>query len=395
MRRLGLVLLLVAAPAAAGGGSILDDPVFVVAVDRGLARLYDLDAGGARAAFAEARRRYPDHPAVELLDALPGWWAVQLDPDDRSRLPAVEAAMGRVLARAERRLAADPTDADGRFFKAAALGFRGRLRSLAGDWIPAAWDGKRALDLVRDLQAEQPRNADLAFGLGLYDYYAAVIPDEYPVFKPLRPFFPHADRGRGVRLLEQVMADGRFARTESAYYLLLIHLYFEEDYARALRYAAWLRREHPGNALFHVYEARALAGAGQWERVAAVCEEVLARQRQGRPGYDGPQVEVALYHLGRSLLERGRFREALVPLQRLESLAAGRGRRGGFRTLGQLRQGMARDALGERAAAVAHYRRALDLADTSQAHRRARDYLGRPFAPAARPVAAAARAAAP
>ncbi|HZI64861.1 MAG TPA: hypothetical protein VFE44_08775 [Thermoanaerobaculia bacterium] len=379
----GLLAAGLVGPAAAASPSILDDPNFVAHLDRGLARLYNLEVDAARAELGAAAAAAPDHPVGPFLDALPAWWSLLLDPDDPAPRRPVLAAMEETLARCARRLERDPRDADARFFMAAALAVRGRLRSLAGEWIAAARDGKRALDLVRELHREQPANEDLYYGLGLYDYYADVIPEEYPVFRPLKPFFPPADRARGLARLERAMRQGRFSRAEAAYALLEIEYLWREDAARALVHARWLRSLYPGNPVFVTYEGRSLAMLGDWSAARAVFVEVLRRRAAGRSGFGPYQEEMARYFLGRGALEERRYDEALAALAELERVASARNSVSRYRTLGQLASGMAHDALGRRPQAVARYRRVLTMRDSAGAHQRARQHLDRPFAPQA------------
>ena len=64
----------------------------------------------------------------------------------------------------------------------------------------------------------------------MYDYYAVAIPDKYPFLKPLMLFFPDGDRERGIEALQRTVRDGRFVRTEAAYFLLQIYYLFENDF---------------------------------------------------------------------------------------------------------------------------------------------------------------------
>jgi len=354
--------------------SLLADPVFLASADRGLAHLYDMELAAAGREFGRISQRYPDHPAGPFLGALTTWWQILADPQDTSRDARFLAAMEVAIERADRRLRRDDDDPDAKFFKSAALAFRGRLRAMRHDLLAAAFDCKRAFALLRDVVEDDPGNHDLYFGLGLYDYFADVLPDRHPVLKPAALFAPKADASRGIRRLAHVARHGRFARTEAAYYLLQIEYFFEKDPEESLRWARWLRRRHPGNPLFHELEGRVLLRWGPRPAARRAFDEILALWRSGAPGYTPAQAERAFYSLAILDMRDGEYERALDRLARQERLGAAR-RDGPLRPLGLLRQGMTLDALGRRPAAVASYRRVLALDDVGGTHARARAYL--------------------
>lgn len=373
-----------AAPAAAAAKgsrtvSLLRDPIFVAASERGLDHLYAMRYADADRDFARVAARHPGHPVGPFLRALPDWWRILADPHDTSRDARFEASIEQVIALADRRLDRDRHDLDGKFFKGAALAFRGRFRSMRGDWLAAAFDCKRALGLVREVERLDPGNVDLDFGQSLYDYFADVLPARYPVLKPATLLMPDADRRRGLAGLERVATRGRFVDTESAYFLLQIHMFFEEDQEESLRWAHWLRRRHPGNAVFHELEGRLYARWGRRDRARRVFSDVLARWRAGAPGYTQAQAERALYVTAVIDMRDGDHRSALTHLAQLDRLPEPGGKERPLQTLGHLRQGMALDALGRRGDAVARYRQVLARGDVDASHQRARGHLQRPF----------------
>jgi tetratricopeptide (TPR) repeat protein len=307
---------------------------------------------------------------------LPDWWGtVLLNPFDQSADERVEAALQRVLERGEARLRRDPRDADGRFFRAAAYGFRGRLRSQRDEWIPAAWDGRRALVLIRELQREQPENHDLEFGLGLYDYFAAVVPRRYPIFRPLQPFFPAADRVRGLARLHRAKNLGRFTGTEAAWALVFVHAEFEENPRAALEEIRWLRRRHPRNPIFHLEEGRTQFELAAWPEVHSVFTDLIARSHEPDTAVGPYQELVAHYFVGRALAERQDRAAAAAEYREVERLAAAAAPRSAYRTLAWLWRGAALDGLGRREEATACFRRVLELRDVADSHKRARAYL--------------------
>ena len=375
---------LFAGPAAAqspraADESVLENVVVQHQVKKGIEYLYDMEFERARRMFELIDESHPRHPIGPFLLALNTWWEILIDLSDTSHDAEFFAAMEEVIRRSDRLLERDKNNLDAWFFKGAALGFRGRLRSNRGDWFQSAKDGLRAMDYVLGVAKRDPDNADFAFGKGIYDYYAAAIPAKYPYVKPAMIFFPNGNRERGIRELERTVRKGRFIQTEAAYFLLQIYYLFEDDFQKSVYYADWLRKRHPNNSFFHTFEGRVYAKWGQWSTVREIFADVLSRYKSRRTGYNAAAAEQALYFLARSDMAGGDYDGALAYLDQLQSLAARDHDRSYFEVLGRLRQGMSHDALGHRQAAVAAYRQVLAMKDWSGSHDRARRYLERPF----------------
>lgn len=359
--------------------SILDDPGFTDPLAAALDELYDLRFEDAQEKLAALAAAHPRHPAAPLLRALPDYFHILLDVSDESRDTSFLAFLDTALELSKERLKENPDDVDGRFFQAAALAFRARHKILRDAYLPAARDGKKALKLVRETEGLRPDLADVAFGIGVYDYAAAVFPDRYPMLKPVAAFFPKGDRRRGIELLENAVADGEFTSTEAAFFLLQVHHFYEKDYARTLRYARWLRERHPDNPLFHELEGRVYLRYDRCNDARRIFDEVLARAEAGRPGYNRYRTVRAHYSLGRCDLKEDRGEDALTRLSLVEELSLEHAPDSPLRTLGMLRRGQAYDLLGRRGDAVREYNRVLERLDTSSAHKKARRWLGRPY----------------
>ena len=69
------------------------------------------------------------------------------------------------------------------------------------------------------------------------------MPERYPLFRPLVPFFPRGDRARGLAELATARDQGRFARAEAAWLLAQLHYQFERDPAGSLDHVRWLREK--------------------------------------------------------------------------------------------------------------------------------------------------------
>lgn len=360
--------------------SILADPFVQAEGRRGLDLLYNMEFEAANEIFAEINRRYPNHPVGPFLEGLNIWWNhIMLDLPDTSHDEDFFAAMEAVVARCDEILDEDPDNLDALFLKGAALGFRARLYSNRARWMKAVTDGRGAISAVRRVGDLAPGNPDYVFGKGMYDYYAAIIPEHYSFAKAVMFFLPDGDREEGLDQLERAAEHGQYIQTEAVYFLLQIHYLYETDYRKSREYVSWLRRQHPDNPYFHSFEGRVYARWGQWRQARNEFASVLERYQQRQTGYNDYFAQQALYFLARERMQAGAYDAALDYLVKLEALTTDETGENPYKVLGRLRQGMSYDALGKRAAATQRYREVLELDDHDGAHDRARKYLETPY----------------
>lgn len=359
--------------------SVLDDALVRFQAKKGLQHLYNMEFEQADVLFSQIDRRYPNHPIGSFLKALNVWWQILINLQDTSHDDAFFAALNETIERSNRLLERDEDHFDAMFFKGAALGFRGRQHSNRGRWLKAANDGKRAMDYVLEVAERYPENDDYAFGKGIYDYYAWRVPKKYPFARPFMVFFPDGDRERGLRALKRTAENGFYIQAEAAYFLLQIYYRFEKDFEKSEKYATWLREQYPKNSFFHTYAGRMYARFGRWKQARTLFEEVWARYQQGQTGYVEATARQALYFIARHDLINDEPRQALRRLKKLEQLGQQAEDDTYFEVWGQLRMGMAYDALERRALALKHYQRVLNMEEWGDSRKRAERYIENPY----------------
>jgi tetratricopeptide (TPR) repeat protein len=219
-----------------------------------LARAYDLILD---ARFDEAERHLktacPPAPptACDILGPVNDYWRLLLDPENTSHDTALLARIASSIAAAEAWVAAEPKRAEAWFYLGGAYGTRVLVRSLRGQYLSAARDGKRIHDSLRLAIALDSTLADAYFGLGLYHYYAAIAPRAARILSMLM-FLPGGDRAGGLKEMEQTRTKGRLLRGEADYQLHLIYLWYEKQHMTALQLVESLRSRYPHNPLFHL-----------------------------------------------------------------------------------------------------------------------------------------------
>jgi len=188
-------------------------------VKAGINQIYGIEFDKAEKTFDRIIKEYPTHPSGKFFKAMTTWWRILLDLDNESMDDKFYDQLEEVIDMCDDILDKNARNVDAMFFKGGALGFRGRLRAIRESWFKAALDGKEGLGLVFKAYQANPKNVDIQLGFGIYHYYAEVIPQKYPAVKPFMIFFPKGDKTKGLKELENVAWNGRYARIEARYFL--------------------------------------------------------------------------------------------------------------------------------------------------------------------------------
>ena len=182
-------------------------------------QIYGIKFEQARQTIGELNKQYSEHPAPRFFDAMIVWWQILLDLTNEDFDDLFLDKLEEVIDFCDDILDEQPDNVDALFFKGGSLaseegcmesGMRGLMLRLMG---------KDALPLVFSAYEIDSTNVDVKLGFGIYNYYAAVIPQKYPMVEPLLFFFPEGDKEKGLEELNYVADNGRYARVEAIYFL--------------------------------------------------------------------------------------------------------------------------------------------------------------------------------
>jgi len=227
--------------------------------------------------------------ACELLEAVSLWWRIQLDPASRARDAAFEVRVDQAIAAAEAWTRREPERAEAWFYLGGSYGARSQWRALRGSRLAAARDGKRIKEALERTLAIDPTIADAHFGIGLYRYYADVVPAAARILQWLL-LLPGGDRNAGLQEIQRARQDGLLLRSEADYQLHLLYLWYEQRPEAAMTLLEGLAQRHPRNPHFQqaiaevhdVYLHDAAASLRSWQsllnaaRAGRVAEPHLA-----------------------------------------------------------------------------------------------------------------------
>jgi tetratricopeptide (TPR) repeat protein len=350
-------------------------------VVKGIKQIYDIKFSEAEKTFRGLIADYPSHPAGKFFLAMIDWWKILLDMDNESYDDIFFAKLEDVIFLCDEILKKDPANVDALFFKGGAIGFRGRLRANRESWIKAADDGREAIPIVQRASKLDPTNIDVQLGFGIYDYYAAVIPENYPIIKPLMIFFPKGDKEKGIKELKLVAEKGKYARIEARYFLMTLYYHYEGDNQKAYEYAKQLSDEFPDNPLFQRFLGRTLVRRGDYTSADQVFRDVYSRSIQNYPGYNSQAKRESAYYLGYYRKMIGKPDSAVTYFKECVDLSKkiDKDEESGFRINATLYLGILSDQMGNRNNAIEYYKECLDMRDYSNSHETAKRYLEKPF----------------
>ncbi|HEY5614391.1 MAG TPA: hypothetical protein VIL52_00080 [Bacteroidota bacterium] len=355
----------------------LPDPEIDETIQRGIGFIYNLEFESADKEFANVVSLRPDHPVGYFFQAMTEWWRILIDLENESRDKKFFDMLEKVIEMCEERLEKNPNDITALFFKGGSIGFRGRLRANRGSWFSAAQDGVSALPVVRKAYDLDPNNSDILLGIGIYNYYADIIPQEYPLIKPFMWFFPSGDKAKGLQQLHRAADNGKYAHIESTYFLMQNYFFYEKEYSKALEMAQKLSGMFPRNPVFLRYLGRCNVRLGNWSEVNRVFGEIDKRYREQQTGFSVSDAREAAYYLGRFLFIGIDKEGALKHFNRCEELSriVDKEEGSGFMTMANLHIGMIYDMQKKRSLAIMQYQKVLKMKEYEESHQDARRYL--------------------
>jgi tetratricopeptide (TPR) repeat protein len=351
-------------------------------VSQGIKQIYGMQFSRAENTFRSLMADYPDHPAGRFFLAMIDWWKILVDADVESYDDLFFQKLEDVIYQCDDLLQKNPKNVDALFFKGGAIGFRGRLRAFRESWIKAADDGREALPIVERASKLDPGNLDVQLGFGIYNYYASVIPNEFPLLKPLMIFFPKGDKDKGIEQLTNTAMNGKYAKYEARYFLMTLYFSYENDVYRAGEFAKMLYTDFPDNSVFERWMGRIAARKGDYPTCASVFQDVLNKADKNYFGYNNKKtVREAYYYIGVEAMNEKKLDSAKIYFEKCAEISrqADKKEESGFLINSILYLGMINDIQGNRDKAKDYYNKLLDMKEYGNSHSLAKLYLDKPY----------------
>lgn len=348
-------------------------------VKAGINQIYSIKFTDAEKTFHILQKEYPKHPAGKFFFAMIDWWKIILSEENEEKDDIFYEKIDETVDFCDEILDNNPNNVDALFFKGGAIGFRGRLQVMRESWFSAANAGRDALPLVEQAYKLDPNNEDVKLGFGIYNYLAAVIPEKYPIVKPVMIFFPEGNRELGLQQLKEAATSGKYSKYEARYILLTFFYYFENDMNSAKIYTQQLVESFPNNPMFERWLGRIAAREKEITLADSIFKDILSKADKNYEGYNTPMIRrEANYYLGFNFKNDGDlntalqyFKKCIEESKKIEE----EGEESGFRINATLYSGTIFQTWGNNNEAKKYYEKVLDMRDFRDSHKNANSYL--------------------
>ncbi|MFQ5675099.1 MAG: tetratricopeptide repeat protein [bacterium] len=277
---------------------------------------------------------------------------------------------------AKKNLSNQETRLDALFYLGTTNIYLAAYHASQNNWLRAYWYGKDGIKNLERVIAADSTYYDAYLGLGLYHYYAAVIPKFIKSVAALLGI--EGDRSRGLQELQLAAANGTLSRAEALLFLGNIYLYTEKETEQAMLYSTKLAELFPANPGFWSFLGENYQKAGKHLQAIQAFNKAL----QQKPVRDFPIFKIlTLYNLGNAHYELNDFEQAInFYAQVLQTQAAPGDLQQAVQALSNYKIGLCLE-LQNRHEEAPRYYRAVRKSQHKEAYKQAQKKLKDPLAP--------------
>ncbi|MCB0722023.1 MAG: tetratricopeptide repeat protein [Ignavibacteriae bacterium] len=346
---------------------------------KGLDHMYHMRLDSAKIEYDRVISLNPKNPEGYFFLVLLQWWRININKEDISNDENFFRAVDKVIDIADNVLDNNSNDDNAMFYKGGAIGYRGLVHALRENWLKAAEDGRRSLNLFEEASKINPSNKDVMFGNGVYNYFAEYIPDRYPFLKPLLILFPSGDKNKGLLQIKETAMNSKFGKVEAKFILSYLYLKYEKNFTEAEIYSKDLSDNYPENPQFARYLYNSYVGAGKFQEAIEGWQKILQFASEGKFGFNTPVLlREANYYLGFSYMYTGNNEEAKKYLLKSEELSSQIDKDATMiKAFTLLWLGVVNGRLGDKSKAREYFDKVLEMDNFGDSHDQAEKYKAR------------------
>ena len=271
-----LILIL----AAATGPALAE-----TSTERGIRLGYSMKYGEAEKAFNEVIKQAPKHPKGHFLKTGIYFWQFALDNSNQVAAEKLRESAETAIDLAEDILDEKPDDDDALFYLGGAYGGLARYHLINQNWLRTLYYGNKGYATLKELNKKNPKYWDAYLGVGMFDFYASVLPSIITAFLETP-----GDRDKGLEYISIAAERGSILKAEARFFKGQMQLIFERDYVAARKTLEAFVRSYPGNVSAEHMLGMSYAGVGEVEPALKIYEKALAGARSH--GFNEEQARI-------------------------------------------------------------------------------------------------------
>jgi len=342
-------------------------------IQRGVELTLNMRFEQAIALFDSIIQEYPQDPAGYFLKSAVYFWMYTQDVRMADVGNLFETISKKGIDVAETRLEENGNDLDAKFYLGAIYGNLGRYYIMNSSWLKAYWYGSEGKDLLEEIVESHPDYYNAYLGLGIYHYYADILPGVIKVLSYILGI--KGDKQKGLRELKLAINKGTFVKSEAQFFLAMTYMYFEYNYLKARNLWAELGKGHPDNTFFILSQARCEMYMNNYLTALRLYKKVL-KKKDDRLKF---ALNRAHYFAGEIYFKMNNFHQAAYHYeQAVKNIPPKNKKRHWIYVSGKLHLGETYEILGFRDKAVKCYKQVSE-GDQTFAYREAQRRLKRPM----------------
>ncbi|MGH1363965.1 MAG: hypothetical protein ACRBF0_10440 [Calditrichia bacterium] len=231
---------------------------------------YNLRMDAAAISFDKIQSEYPEYPHGFIYEAFMTTIRFAMDKQTDSLATALNTQVDYAVKIAESYIKRSENKADGHFYLGIANGLRGIYHVAQYNYVRAYWYGRKAKNNLNDTIKHDAEYNDAYVGLGIFHYYADLLPGVVKFLAGVLGF--QGDKTRGIREIERTRDNGKHFKFEAEFVYYSIRYFLEGDKAASVRGFKSLYKRYADNHGFAIMLAYHYRRTGFMQRCIEYCE---------------------------------------------------------------------------------------------------------------------------
>lgn len=268
---------------------------------------YNMDFDQGIQHFNRLTSNHPESPHGYLFKTVSYYYLYLTDMENAESEKVFKDLANETISLSSKKLRADPDNLDALFCMGTAHIYLAAFYGENDSWIRAYWYGKEGINYLKRVIALNPAYHDAYLGLGLYHYYADVMPRFVKAISSLLGV--EANREKGLQQLHKAYQNGRFTSVEAGFFLGYIYLYLEKKHTKSLPFLEYVGKRFPDNPIFQIVLGDVYRRLGRHQKAVDAYELSISDSNQER----FPKLMCSSHYLlGNIYFERNEIELALA-----------------------------------------------------------------------------------